>query len=208
MRASRVWVGLLSALALGTFASTSGPAKAATVATLTNCGFVTGGCGSATAPYGQVDLTGTTLTITLFDGFQFFGSGNAPQAVVAFNTTGATSVSGLPSGFTWVAGSTPSGNPPGGIGTMNNYITTDTTNIGLGSTLAYTFTGTFSPDSKGFFFAVDVCTGLNSDNHCTGNTGWLTTGLVATPLPPAALLFGTALAGLGVLGRRRKQKIA
>jgi hypothetical protein len=28
------------------------------------------------------------------------------------------------------------------------------------------------------------------------------------PIPPAALLFGTALVGMGVLGRRRKKGLA
>jgi hypothetical protein len=31
------------------------------------------------------------------------------------------------------------------------------------------------------------------------------TAAVATPLPPAIVLFGTALAGLGILGRRRRR---
>lgn len=38
-----------------------------------------------------------------------------------------------------------------------------------------------------------------------GGTASSTTDLSATPLPPAIVLFGTALAGLGVFGRRRRK---
>ena len=51
-----------------------------------------------------------------------------------------------------------------------------------------------------------------------GNVGGAQTGIIdfgpaatqfsTVPLPPAALLFGTALAGLGILGRRRSKKAA
>jgi len=36
-------------------------------------------------------------------------------------------------------------------------------------------------------------------------TGIVDFGLTAVPLPPAALLFGTALVGMGILGRRRRK---
>jgi hypothetical protein len=38
-----------------------------------------------------------------------------------------------------------------------------------------------------------------------GQGDWDKVSLSATPLPPALLLFGTALAGLGLLGRRRRR---
>jgi len=62
---------------------------------------------------------------------------------------------------------------------------------------------------------------LNDGHRLPGNTGlvgrgWIqkhgtndylfTASVSAVPLPPAALLFGSALAGMGFLGRRRKQK--
>lgn len=49
----------------------------------------------------------------------------------------------------------------------------------------------------GFFFA-DV-------RNPQGLTGVVDFGLSQVPLPPAALLFGTALVGMGILGRRRRK---
>ena len=40
----------------------------------------------------------------------------------------------------------------------------------------------------------------------TGNTGIINFSLTGVPLPPAALLFGTALIGMGILGRRRRKE--
>jgi len=53
----------------------------------------------------------------------------------------------------------------------------------------------------GFFFA-DV------RNPANGNTGVIDYGPSAVPLPGAAWLFGTALVGMGILGRRRKKSLA
>ena len=60
---------------------------------------------------------------------------------------------------------------------------------------------------------------LNDGHRLPGNTGLVGRGWIqkhgtndflftatVVPLPPAALLFGSALAGMGFLGRRRKQK--
>ena len=51
------------------------------------------------------------------------------------------------------------------------------------------------------FFVVDVISGV------TGLTGLVDAGstISQVPLPPAALLFGTALVGMGILGRRRRK---
>ena len=80
------------------------------------------------------------------------------------------------------------------------------TNIVL--TLANASLATLLANSNGFFFAADLCNGSTTTASCTsGKTGFagaVAGGTSVVPLPPAALLFGTALVGLGVLGRRLK----
>ena len=58
--------------------------------------------------------------------------------------------------------------------------------------------------TAGAFFWADVI----NNNRTGGPTGNIDFGLATSPvpLPPAALLFGTALVGLGVLGRRRRKE--
>src|SRR5262249_33937222 len=216
MRVAGKIAGVISVLALG-IGAVSSPTHAATIATFTNCA-VTGGCGSPTT-FGTVDLTGNLLTVTLTGPYQFFTSGSGAQPVFAFNTSaGPTSVTGISldsaADLTYNAGPTPPGNPPsGGIGGMNNFITTTTHNTPLGQSLSFTLNGAFSfiNNGGGNAFAAAVfttvsgiaCTGISGG----GPTGWIGAPLGSVsqvPLPPAALLFGTALVGLGVLGRRRK----
>ena len=61
------------------------------------------------------------------------------------------------------------------------------------------------PDSSGgSIFWADVI----NNNRTGGPTGLIDFTLQAVPLPPAALLFGSALVGLGILGRRRKNGLA
>jgi hypothetical protein len=56
--------------------------------------------------------------------------------------------------------------------------------------------------SGGSTFFADVI----NNNRAGGPTGIIDFSQVV-PLPPAALLFGTALVGLGILGRRRKNEL-
>jgi len=73
-----------------------------------------------------------------------------------------------------------------------------------GLTLA-TFLANLQSSGGSFFFA-DV---INNNLTGANRTGLIDFGLQAVPLPPAALLFGTALVGMGILGRRRrKDKVA
>jgi hypothetical protein len=60
--------------------------------------------------------------------------------------------------------------------------------------------------TAGAFFWADV---INT-NRTGSPTGLIDfgPGTSTVPLPPAMLLFGTALAGLGILGRRRKKALA
>ena len=81
---------------------------------------------------------------------------------------------------------------------------------GCGSTLTFdinltlaTFLAELATSNGSPFFA-DVI----NNNRAGGPTGIIDFTLQQVPLPPAALLFGTALAGLGILGRRRRKEAA
>ena len=77
--------------------------------------------------------------------------------------------------------------------------------LASGLTTASFIAGTGSPTGNPLFFALDV--GIGCTATACANTGFAgaTSGTSPVPLPPAALLFGTALVGMTVLGRRRKQ---
>jgi len=96
------------------------------------------------------------------------------------------------------------GTSGGGSGT--NALSFDISNTGLTVT---SFLQTFyacggkdcsSPTALSGTFFADVSAGPSL-------TGVVDFGLSAIPLPPAALLFGTALVGMGILGRRRKGRL-
>jgi hypothetical protein len=83
-----------------------------------------------------------------------------------------------------------------------------------GSALSFLISGTgltltsFLAGTGGAIFAADV---INHNRTVTVDgvtgppTGIIDFSISQVPLPPAALLFGTALVGMGVLGRRRKK---
>ena len=77
---------------------------------------------------------------------------------------------------------------------------TFTATTGTAITLA-TFLADLEASSTGALFALDVI------NTGTGNTGLIDfgSGTPTVPLPGAVWLFGTALVGMGVLGRRRRK---
>jgi hypothetical protein len=187
---------------------------------LTGAGF-----GAGTPPYGTVTLSQTgvnevSVTVQLGSGEQFINGG--VDSVFAFNTTvsGLTatgiSFSGQLAGEAVPLGTFQTGTlSMDGAGTFGNFGYGVTTNLSggsdpLGNKLTFTLTGTgldisdFFANTKGIFFAADISAGCTTTN-CTGNTG---TGVIwAAPLPPAVLLFGTALVGMGVLGRQRRRKL-
>lgn len=70
----------------------------------------------------------------------------------------------------------------------------------------------FLPNADNFFFAADFCNavGGTSGSTCVNAAGQAGVtafvGAIATPLPPAVLLFLTGLVGMGLLGRRRRKQ--
>jgi hypothetical protein len=75
--------------------------------------------------------------------------------------------------------------------------------IGL-TTASITSNGTVT---DGYFFAQEFCNNSPTQAACIGPSGFIGAVEAATPLPPAAWLFGTALVGMGIVGRGRRKKI-
>jgi hypothetical protein len=79
----------------------------------------------------------------------------------------------------------------------------DFTITGAGLTLASLVSNQLAGGDPGVFF-LDVI----NNNRAGGPTGLINFTLAPVPLPPAALLFGSALVGLGLLGRRRRKDVS
>jgi hypothetical protein len=90
-----------------------------------------------------------------------------------------------------------------GSGSTLNFHTLDFTITGAGLTLASLVSNQLAGGDPGVFF-LDVI----NNNRAGGPTGIINFTLAPVPLPPAALLFGTALVGLGILGRTRRKNSA
>jgi hypothetical protein len=218
---------LLWALAIAAAASTAIPTsgRASTWNGSTATLNVGACCGSG--PFGTVAGSGfgtntVTLTVTLNSGFQFISGGQ--DAVFAFlldesdvtltatstgggtgSGTGWTSVSGsvhMDGGGTFGQGTEHSGN--GGSNPLGNVLT-----IVLNDATDFINASDFITNSSGFLFASDISTNCvtTPSVSCDGSTGIVENGPVAaTPLPAAAVLFGSVLfGGLGVSTWRRRR---
>jgi hypothetical protein len=187
--------------------------------TFTSC-HVTGGCGTATS-FGSVTLTqvGTSVNfdVVLFDGNRFVETGSADQQLFKFN--GAASVANITNPLTGMPANAVTGGLQGATGSFNGDGTGNfsfgiecaiSANCNGGSTPTFreiTFTVTNSTiaaltlaNNLGNIFVADVLIGEN------GLTGPI--DVTAIPLPGALPLFITGLAGLGLLGWRRKKQAA
>ena len=114
--------------------------------------------------------------------------------------------------FSLVSGGGPFSNSP--FGTFTSAIAADCTrgNCGptLGSSLIFNIlnfgglnTATSLYNSLAIVFAADIYKGGCTGDGCTGVVG---APLNPVPLPGALLLFGSGLAGLGLLSRRRRER--
>ena len=221
---------LAAGISLGFAVLGAGNASAATI-TASGSSILNNGSTLGAANYGIVTYTfsgGTTVSfdVQLNAGYQFLNTGfdavfafttnNAivygptPPSLVIGNGTGTWS--GVPNGTGTGVGMDGAGNFGGGL---NNSLSGG--NNLLGNDIKFTITGAATlallnavnggGHDLANFFAADICVLAAGSTTSCAATGVVFDGPpIATPLPPAALLFGSALVGLGVLGRRRRSK--
>jgi hypothetical protein len=171
-----------------------------------------GGCG--TPPFGTVTLiqNGTTVDVTvhLNAGYSYVKSGSADFQNFKFNGTGValgdiTVDAHVPA----LAAATGAFN---GDGTGNFTFGITCPTCGNGGSGDFTADIIFHvanaviadltvPNNLGNLFVADVLAP-------NGNTGPVDVNTGVIPLPPAALLFGSGLLGIALLGRRRKKTVA
>jgi len=135
--------------------------------------------------------TPTQWTTTTPVGFQVLnGNGTLPTS----SQSASSAMADASGKFSFANGFGINCNGTGASGHCGGTLTFDV-NVSLATFLADLAT------SGGSAFWADVQSGLAPN---VGNTGLIDFTLQAVPLPPAALLFGSALFGLGFLTRRRR----
>jgi hypothetical protein len=165
-------------------------------------------------PWGTVDVTqsGTTLSFDVeLAPNQFLNTGGSAHHSFTFNLSNTLgTIANIVSDA--VSGSMVALNPAAGpfdnkLFTGFNYAIDCTDTKGsadCGSSLKFdVMTAGMILASTGdpnIFFAADIATVVD------GATKTGSVGATVVPLPPAALLFGSALAGIGLLSRRRRKR--
>ena len=176
----------------------------------------TGGCG--TAPFGTVDVTqagaNVNFVVDLANGppntISWAQTGAGDFQLFKFNGTGIAvgdiSVTQTFAGNTLQANTgTFNGDGTGPFTFGISCTTCGNGALAITSNLVFSVANATIADLTGgnptIIFVADVFSGQ------TGNTGPVDVSGTPSqvPLPPTALLFGTALAGLGLLGRRRRK---
>ena len=158
------------------------------------------GFGSALGPLTIVNTSSNGWNLT--DG-QFSVQGGTPNNGSATDTV-STALIQAPAAngntFSFTNGIAITCNSSGGSSQCGN-------NAGVDLSFTISTTAALVGDATaGAFFWADII----NNNRTGAPTGLIDFGLATSPvpLPPAALLFGTALAGLGILGRRRRKAVA
>jgi hypothetical protein len=157
----------------------------------------------------SVNLTNSTTAIVTFTAT---GTNLLIDSSIAdVNVNGTYSVSGLsPSGLT-------DGGAQNSVDHQGTFNQTFNLQGGTGkgvTTVSFTLTAT-GTNSWATAASVLTSTGNGLGNVVAAHisdiglgTTFFVGNFTGVPLPPAVLLFGTALAGLGILGRRRKKELA
>ena len=211
MRSTRKWTALMTGLTLALALAFPAASRADTVAlgpygsvtwTLNAAGTVASFVFSANSGYMLIDSNVADLNVNA-------SSWTIGNFAVTQDT--ADGFQAQPVGYPQSSGS---GNVGNQVGQMNQTVTAfDGFGYGMTS-ISFDITNTASTWANtaavlianalgnilGAHFA--ICNGTCDPANMTTWTGFIGN----TPLPPAALLFGTALVGLGILGRRRKKE--
>jgi len=211
-------------MALGFAVLSSGNASADTI-TASGSSILDNGTTLGSGNYGIVTynfLSGNTsvsFDVQLNSGYQFVHTGfdsvfafttNTPITIGSIVGNGPGTWSGVGNGTGTSIGMDGAGNFGGGV---TNSLSGGSNQ--LGNDITFTISGASviqllnAVNSGGQdltnFFAADICVLAAGSTTSCAATGVVYDDPPSTvPLPPAALLFGTALVGLGILGRRRR----
>jgi len=189
-------------------------AQSAYAVTITNGSFetplVTGGPGYDTLGAGDLTLTGWTIGGAGIDHIGPYWQASDGDQSIDLNALGAGSISqdlsGLTIGQEYTVSFDLAGNPTGDVksltvstsggGELFTFDTAgkNTANMGW-TTFTYVFIATAADDVLAFLSTTGGSGGPALDNIT----------IAATPIPGAILLFGSALAGMGFLGYRRRK---
>lgn len=202
-------------LALGALPA---PARATTIDYSLN-DYVGTGTPSFSGPYGTVALTSSgsnvDVTLTLASGVGLVTTGAGLSLTWDLTGDPTITVSGQPSGFSFVTNVSASGS-----GSWNYALSCSTSTCGTGGNDPYTtpvsFTidnvtlADFTTNSDNHYFSSDVCVGVSSGTCSSGITGVITGGPATVTPPPSpssvpepASSAGLVVLALGLLGATR-----